>query len=99
MSLRPPRLDQGDTTPVAVFLRELSELPILQGELVDGSASVAGAVSVKHALGRPYAGAIVVGCSPSTATVSVELPSRAGSPSRLVDAHCSGACSFRLIVF
>jgi hypothetical protein len=61
----------GFCQKVAEFLRAVSKLELLGGHFVEASFVAANSARVRHALGRPYNGAIVVASSNPQVTPAV----------------------------
>jgi hypothetical protein len=59
----------------AEFLRAISKLKILDGQFLDVNFVAASAARVRHTLGRPYNGAIVVMTSDAAVTPAVHAVS------------------------
>jgi hypothetical protein len=77
--LSPYRSKARTDDPARDFAKQLEET-VANGQLVEETFDTASSGSIRHSLGRPYRGAIVVGQETTTMSVFVKLPEEHDEP-------------------
>ncbi len=76
---------------VAEFLRTVSNIPLLDGQLVTVAFTASAQGIARHTLGRPYRGAIIVTTSNAIAAAYALAPALVSDPANYVPIQANGA--------